>query len=1361
MKEKYFLGLDVGTNSVGYAVTDLRYNVLKFNKKAMWGVHVFDEGKQAAERRTFRSNRRRLQRKKQRTELLQREFAKEIYKVDPNFYLKLKESDLYLEDRTLGNKYTLFDDEDFNDKTYNEKFPTIHHLIMHLIKTEKKEDIRLIYLAVNYLIKNRGHFLFQVDKDNINEIMSFDRVFNKFKDALYDLAYEDNFSSNYEMKLKEILSQKAKITTKQEAIKKLFFSNAKPSKIDMAIIKAISGGTFSLKDIFENEAYDGLEIKKIQLSKDGVDDTLKLLSHDIDDFELNLLQSLKLIYDWSVLNDILKGKEYISEGKVMIYKQHKEDLKWLKSFVKKYTPKKYNEIFKDLNHDNYVSYSKNVSGLTKKEYLEHKNSDYETFAKYLKNILKEIRVEKADEKKYKDFLERIEIENDFLPKQKTKNNSSIPYQLNSYQLKKLLENQAKHYPFLLEKDDSGLTSIEKILSIIEFRIPYYVGPINDNHDKSWIIKKRNEKILPWNLKDIVDLEKSEEAFIRRMTNKCSYLLGEDVLAKHSLLYSKFAVLNEINNIKVKGIPISPECKIELFNDLYQTKYNRVTKKKIYDWLISNGKLEKNNELSVKNDITGVDDPLISSLKSYHDFKEYIDEAKLTNDDVEEIIARITLTTDKIRLRKYLTNNYPKLNKEDIHKIANLNYSGFGRLSKKLLTGIVAINKITGSEENIIDSMFHTNANLMELLSKEYDYINVIEQYQKDYYEENPKNVDGMLEDMYISNAVKRPIFRGIAIAKEIKSIMKEDPKKIFVEMAKGKEEKPKRKNSRKESLKEIYKNCDQDIRKIWTSKLENESNDRLKSERYFLYYSQLGKCMYCNKGIELDLLSSNQYDIDHIYPRSKTKDESVHNNKVLVCTKCNQDKKDEFPIKSQIQNQMNSTWKYLEKTKLMTSEKLYRLTRVTYFSEKELSDFISRQLVETRQSTKALAKILEEIFPNSEIVYVKADLTSDFRQQYELPKVRILNDFHHAKDAYLNIVIGNVYDVKFTKNILHFIQSKERYSVNIKQKGGLLSNDIIRGSEIAWIRKNDETITNVKKQYYKNNINHVRYTFMRKGGLFDQNLLKAGQSVTLIPKKLDKDINKYGGYNKSTASFFSLVKHLHKENEIISIIPIDLLYKNIFLSSEESALEYCEKQLNLKSPSSVADKKILKVNTLISLDGFRVNLGAKNSGSYTVYSAMSLILTPNQEKYLKRIESIINKSKRNKIELRINEEYDKITRQENIDLYKILENKSSSIPFNKLSVFRSLSILMNKSEQLFIDLSIENQVKALHNIINVFKEGRGSRVDLTLIGGIKNGSAITIPGILSGDTYKKIEFIDQSPTGLFEKSTGNILKNEL
>lgn len=64
--QKYYLGLNIGTNSVGWAVTDENYNLCKFGGKRMWGIRLFDGAQTAEERRMNRSNRRRLSRQKQR-----------------------------------------------------------------------------------------------------------------------------------------------------------------------------------------------------------------------------------------------------------------------------------------------------------------------------------------------------------------------------------------------------------------------------------------------------------------------------------------------------------------------------------------------------------------------------------------------------------------------------------------------------------------------------------------------------------------------------------------------------------------------------------------------------------------------------------------------------------------------------------------------------------------------------------------------------------------------------------------------------------------------------------------------------------------------------------------------------------------------------------------------------------------------------------------------------------------------------------------------------------------------------------------------------------------------------------------------
>lgn len=135
----YYLGFDIGTNSVGWCVTDLNYNVLRFNKKDMWGSRLFDEAKTAAERRVQRNSRRRLKRRKWRLNLLEEIFSDEILRVDSNFFRRLKESSLWLEDKSSKEKFTLFNDDNYKDYDFYKQYPTIFHLRNELIKNPEKK----------------------------------------------------------------------------------------------------------------------------------------------------------------------------------------------------------------------------------------------------------------------------------------------------------------------------------------------------------------------------------------------------------------------------------------------------------------------------------------------------------------------------------------------------------------------------------------------------------------------------------------------------------------------------------------------------------------------------------------------------------------------------------------------------------------------------------------------------------------------------------------------------------------------------------------------------------------------------------------------------------------------------------------------------------------------------------------------------------------------------------------------------------------------------------------------------------------------------------------------------------------------
>ena len=62
--KNFYLGLDIGTDSCGWALTDEDYNVVRLKGKKAWGARLFEEAEVAKERRAKRTARRKLQRKK-------------------------------------------------------------------------------------------------------------------------------------------------------------------------------------------------------------------------------------------------------------------------------------------------------------------------------------------------------------------------------------------------------------------------------------------------------------------------------------------------------------------------------------------------------------------------------------------------------------------------------------------------------------------------------------------------------------------------------------------------------------------------------------------------------------------------------------------------------------------------------------------------------------------------------------------------------------------------------------------------------------------------------------------------------------------------------------------------------------------------------------------------------------------------------------------------------------------------------------------------------------------------------------------------------------------------------------------------
>lgn len=1332
MKQDYYLGLDMGTGSVGWAVTDMNYQILKKHGKALWGVRLFESAETAEQRRIFRTARRRLDRKNWRIKVLQELFAEEISKVDMGFYLRMKESKYYPEDKRDSEgrcpelPYALFVDTDYTDKDFHKQFPTIYHLRDWLMDTDDIPDIRLVYLAIHHMMKHRGHFLLAGD---ISQIKEFNNTFKQFIDNLKMEELDWNIEL-VEEKIEEIENiLKDRHSTRTDKKIKLIKTLSAKSLCEKAVLTLISGGTVKLSDIFGDKELDKTERPKICFADSGYDDYIAEVELELGEVYY-IIESAKAVYDWSMLVEILGDSSSISQAKVKIYEKHKEDLKYLKDVVRKYlTPEEYKNIFEisDGKMSNYCAYIGMTKKNGKKVDLQGKKCSRPEFYDFLKkNVLKKI-----NDSEVVEYLEKEIACETFLPKQVESGNCVIPYQIHSYELKKILRNLSDKIPFIKE-------NAEKIIELFEFRIPYYVGPLNNidagrDSKFTWAVRKSKEKIYPWNFEQVIDIEASAEQFIRRMTNKCTYLTGEDVLPKDSLLYSKFMVLNELNNLKLNGTGISVELKQKLYENLF-CKYRKVTQKKLKKYLVTEGITDKNVE------ITGIDNDFKASLTAYHDFKEKLTDIQLSSNAKENIIMNIVLFgDDKKLLKKRLKKLYPDFTENQLKSICSLNYNGWGRLSKTFLENITIPAPETGEIWNIISALWETNENLNQLLSNKYTFVEEIDRYNVD---EKKSDISyKTVEELYVSPAVKRQIWQTLKIVREIQKIMGCEPKRVFVEMAREKQE-SKRTESRKNRLIDLYKSCKNEERN-WISELENWSEQQYRSDKLYLYYTQKGKCMYSGEEIHIeDLWDNTKYDIDHIYPQSKTIDDSL-DNRVLVKKTENELKSDDYPIKQEIYEKRKAFWNSLLQGGFISKEKYNRLTRREKFTENELAGFIERQIVETRQSTKAVAEILKQALNDSEIIYVKAGTVSRFRQDFEFIKVREMNDLHHAKDAYLNVVVGNTYHVKFTKNALLYIKNDYKRSYNLK-KLFKSKYDVERNGEVAWKAGENGTIITVKKVMDKNNILVTRKAYEVNGGLFDQQIMKKGKGQIPIKSSDERlsDIQKYGGYNKAAGAYCMLVKSKDKKGKEIRTLEFIPVYLKRKLENDQDALQYLVQEKGLKEPEILLKK--VKIDTLFNVDGFKMWLSGRTGGQLIFKGASQLILSQKDTETLKKILKFIQRKKENKNIKLVST--DKITEENLLDLYDtFLEKLKNSIYKKRLSA--QVKTLSEKKEN-FIKLDMEEQCIVLGEILHLF-QCQSVSANLKSIGGPGSAGILVMNNNITG--CNRISIINQSVTGVFEK----------
>ena len=1185
MTKPYSIGLDIGTNSVGWAVITDDYKVpskkmkvlgntsKKYIKKNLLGALLFDSGITAEGRRLKRTARRRYTRRRNRILYLQEIFSTEMATLDDAFFQRLDDSFLVPDDKR-DSKYPIFGNL-VEEKAYHDEFPTIYHLRKYLADSTKKADLRLVYLALAHMIKYRGHFLIEGEFNSKNN--DIQKNFQDFLDT-YNAIFESDLSLENSKQLEEIVKDKISKSAKKDRILKLF-PGEKNSGIFSEFLKLIVGNQADFKKYFNLD-----EKAPLHFSKESYDEDLETLLGYIGDDYSDVFLKAKKLYDAILLSGILtvtdNGTEApLSSAMIMRYKEHEEDLALLKAYIRNISLETYNEVFKDDTKNGYAGY---IDGKTSQE----------DFYVHLKKLLAGL--EGADY-----FLEKIDRE-DFLRKQRTFDNGSIPYQIHLQEMRAILDKQAKFYPFLAKNKER----IEKILT---FRIPYYVGPLaRGNSDFAWSIRKRNEKITPWNFEDVIDKESSAEAFINRMTSFDLYLPEEKVLPKHSLLYETFTVYNELTKVRF----IAESMRDYQFLDskqkkdivrLYFKNKRKVTDKDIIEYLHA---IDGYDGIELK----GIEKQFNSSLSTYHDLLNIINDKEFLDDSsneaiIEEIIHTLTIFEDREMIKQRLSKFENIFDKSVLKKLSRRHYTGWGKLSAKLINGI----RDEKSGNTILDYLIDdgvSNRNFMQLIHD--DALSFKKKIKKAQIIGDKDNIKQVVQALPGSPAIKKGILQSIKIVDELVKVMGRRPESIVVEMARenqysnqGKSNSQQRLKRLEESLKDLGSKI---LKENIPAKLSKIDNNALQNDRLYLYYLQNGKDMYTGEELDIDRLSN--YDIDHIIPQAFLKDNSI-DNKVLVSSASNRGKSDDVPS-LEVVKKRKTLWYQLLKSKLISQRKFDNLTKAERggLSPEDKAGFIQRQLVETRQITKHVAHLLDERFNNKKdednktlrtvkIITLKSSLVSQFRKDFELYKVREINDFHHAHDAYLNAVVASALLKKYPKLEPEFVYGdypkynsfRERKSatekvyfysniMNIFKKsisladGTVIERPLIEVNEetgeSVWNKESD--LATVRRVLSYPQVNVVKKVEVQSGGFSKESIQPHGNSDKLIPRKTKKmiwDTKKYGGFDSPIVAYSVLVMAEREKGKSKKLKPVKELVGITIMekeSFENNTIDFLERR---------------------------------------------------------------------------------------------------------------------------------------------------------------------------------------------------------
>lgn len=542
----------------------------------------------------------------------------------------------------------------------------------------------------------------------------------------------------------------------------------------------------------------------------------------------------------------------------------------------------------------------------------------------------------------------------------------------------------------------------------------------------------------------------EVAFLQRplksfadKVGKCTFFADESRAPKDSLSAIEFVALTRIINTlanisKRSGEVYSAEQVREILKIVLDK--GEITYKNLRKIISLDDKIQfpKDSKLDyVKGD--EAEKAKFIEFKKLKDFKKALGGSfeGFSRDELDKIANKIALIKSKDELKAELAS-FKGLNEAQKEALSELSFDKFIYLSFKALGRILPFMRGENGECKRYDEAWRA-AGLQEAAkqTQKGDILPPLQDYEKDLA--NPVVARALSEYRKVLNALLEKHGKVHKIHLEFTreaGVSSTERKELIAEQ-----------NKRFKANEEARKRCAE-------FGLNPSSKNILKLK---LWQEQNEFCVYSGEKITREhLCDESALEIDHIYPYSRSFDDS-QNNKVLVFKSANQNKRNETPYEYFVKRNNNTQqWNnILELVKKLPKPKKNRITNKNF--EKKESGFIARNIVDTSYIATLTASYTDafiEFLPLAEsedttlgrgekgskkhISVVSGSLTATMRHYWGLDSLLNgesevkdrSNHLHHALDA---IIIAYTND-KIIKAFSDFKKTQEQNTARLIAK---------------------------------------------------------------------------------------------------------------------------------------------------------------------------------------------------------------------------------------------------------------------------------------------------------------------------------------